>query len=855
MLKVSPLTSGSESQKFLSATDFTKTTWLVSDLRTKLELQKYIIQKHGYFENSMVLRASEFWSLLLRRAYPNYKILSVPYIKAFIRNHCDRPGAEEILFPLMNEFSSVFCHETGIELLQEWLQEYPSAKARLADWLDIAHQLFSTLLEKRQLSPRWVAPWLSNQEIDFRKVWQQSLVADLGAEILRSEAELLSQIAKTCDLQILEPVTLLESRFFYVKKPFQILRESKPFTDLSWAQASAKDVEKNVFRYASPVAEVQHAAHWARAWIEAGIAPEKILISAPQIESYWPLIEPLFRIEGLPVSKDLCASLESLPDLQRWFARMRVALKNFEFSDLQTSLYSPQNMPTDRFESFQALFSRILDAEDLQRDKKIRQAFEDPQFPEGPLTVHEYLGKALRYWPLDANVDSLQGPLKKLLEENLESLPLTFKNWTYLIEQLTNKMEMPILRGQQSGVRIENLASAPGHLFTHRIYLGLVENAFRKQETHMFTPSETEHLDLDTGFQLNHPEQSSLLYDLYFQAQSGSTTDHFLYALADVQGAVQTPHAFCVELEETKGLQAQIQIPPPGVFDHQLANSSVYEEVLQSEALLPNSPRALSASGVENYWKCPFRFLAAQIFRLQDLADLDMDPDPRSSGTFAHWLFRELATEPRRFDWTDETVGHLVDKIFEEHFPKQQQLWQPFRERWVRLGKKFIQFESESILPLIKSTRGTEIEFKAEIHGRSWKGTIDRVDELKDGSLRVLDYKASEKSYSIKSWQKNQHFQLAFYSWLLKKGLINGFPAGQELSASYYVYKNFRLHPTDSGAESREYLEQHIQWAEGEVSNFVEKLNSGLYPAKPKEVKTCESCNWRTLCRAPHLDA
>ena len=226
MLNVSPLTSGSDSQKFLLDTDFNKTTWLVSDLRTKIELQKFIIQQNGYFENSMVLRASEFWSLLLKRTHPNFRVLSVQYIKAFIRNHCDRPGAEEILFPLMNEFSSIFCHDAGPEILQEWLAGYSAAKARLADWIEIAHDLFEILLEKKQLSPRWIAPWLANQDIDFSQIWNQSLVADLGAEILRSEAELLQQIGKSCDILILEPVTPVESRFFYLKKPFEVLRNS-----------------------------------------------------------------------------------------------------------------------------------------------------------------------------------------------------------------------------------------------------------------------------------------------------------------------------------------------------------------------------------------------------------------------------------------------------------------------------------------------------------------------------------------------------------------------------------------------------------------------------------------------------
>ena len=57
-------------------------TWIVSDLKSKQEIQQLALEKNGYFTDDAILRVSDFWRLWLRRFEPTLNIVSSDFIRA-----------------------------------------------------------------------------------------------------------------------------------------------------------------------------------------------------------------------------------------------------------------------------------------------------------------------------------------------------------------------------------------------------------------------------------------------------------------------------------------------------------------------------------------------------------------------------------------------------------------------------------------------------------------------------------------------------------------------------------------------------------------------------------------------------
>ncbi len=85
MLRVLKYKNRHQITDLFSKFDSRKQSWLVSDLRTKLELQSYLLEKQDYYVDESVLRASDLWKLLLKRLDPEIRLVSDAFARASLR--------------------------------------------------------------------------------------------------------------------------------------------------------------------------------------------------------------------------------------------------------------------------------------------------------------------------------------------------------------------------------------------------------------------------------------------------------------------------------------------------------------------------------------------------------------------------------------------------------------------------------------------------------------------------------------------------------------------------------------------------------------------------------------------------
>ncbi|MDG1709120.1 MAG: double-strand break repair protein AddB, partial [Emcibacteraceae bacterium] len=158
-------------------------------------------------------------------------------------------------------------------------------------------------------------------------------------------------------------------------------------------------------------------------------------------------------------------------------------------------------------------------------------------------------------------------------------------------------------------------------------------------------------------------------------------------------------------------------------------------------------PRDLSVTRIELWMKDPYSLYANKILKLRALDELDQDPGAIDKGIMIHEILEDFMS---RFKDTlpsnaeDELIEigrNYFDKAIDR--PTVRAFWWP---RFKQIAKWFI--ETESIRR--KDTRTVLTETKGEINlnlaGGTFKlsATADRIDQLDDGSLSIIDYKTGQ---------------------------------------------------------------------------------------------------------------
>lgn len=172
------------------------------------------------------------------------------------------------------------------------------------------------------------------------------------------------------------------------------------------------------------------------------------------------------------------------------------------------------------------------------------------------------------------------------------------------------------------------------------------------------------------------------------------------------------------------------------------------ETVRPAERPAPNPPilprlKKLSVTEIETLMRSPYDLYAKHVLRLRPLDALGEDPDARERGTIIHAIFARFVSEGH--DIMAETAFARIMAIANEEFAGLDMIGER-RDIWLRrfetAASQFLDFE-----------RGRAARVKnrhAEIRGE-WAlplgdgflitGEADRVDELTDGTLEILDFK------------------------------------------------------------------------------------------------------------------
>ncbi len=305
-----------------------------------------------------------------------------------------------------------------------------------------------------------------------------------------------------------------------------------------------------------------------------------------------------------------------------------------------------------------------------------------------------------------------------------------------------------------------------------------------------------------------------------------------------------------------------------GRFDGVMKNSELLEGIRRKFG----TGYLWSASQINDYGVCPFRFFARHALRLRSVEEPVEGFVPSRLGNAYHKIL-ERTYERLGAIGTDVTIDNaqtcadvaleMAEKTLEElasegeirqgvfwEFDKieikrnvvrllvQEAVWNAERAaRPLAFEEKF-GFEDRN--PLIVESDEGEIRIR---------GAIDRIDQSEEG-LVVIDYKTTRTPIRHSDAMEGRNLQLPIYLMAARH-----LRPDARLSSAYYLHITSRKKGSEipHAEDERLSIDAVIASAEEKIRHYAGQVRSGQFPVRPNDNRCYTNCEYECMCRIGSL--
>ncbi|MGH9907936.1 MAG: PD-(D/E)XK nuclease family protein, partial [Pyrinomonadaceae bacterium] len=307
-----------------------------------------------------------------------------------------------------------------------------------------------------------------------------------------------------------------------------------------------------------------------------------------------------------------------------------------------------------------------------------------------------------------------------------------------------------------------------------------------------------------------------------------------------------------------------------------------------------------SASGLNTFGNCPYRFFAQRVLKLEPRGEAALDLQALDAGKLLHDILRrfferhrrERIDPNRREELTAELLS-IADEVFDQHQrvvpPLNRQIWKLDRAIRKIILEQVLLFELDTqqksedtgLAPArfelaFGETRSTAKDpdsidkplqlRRANLAGEETlkiSGQIDRVDLAEDKTIVAYDYKLS-KGARKEDILEGRSLQIPIYLEALEQLF---FPHQQIAGGGYYTLRG-GTERRNTGMYRREFNDRYLglaaknsmftesEWGlfRAEVTariwDFLDRMRAGTFTVVPSEgYKTCRFCDYSVMCR------
>jgi len=316
------------------------------------------------------------------------------------------------------------------------------------------------------------------------------------------------------------------------------------------------------------------------------------------------------------------------------------------------------------------------------------------------------------------------------------------------------------------------------------------------------------------------------------------------------------------------------------------------EELVKAGAMSVSLPEFFSASRLNDYGKCPFRYWVNHMLSVKPIEEPELKLDTRDLGQAYHKVLEVFyqgiiedniclnCVDSAQIDSRLKKAIETGMKWLEENSNALAQEFWPFQKREMTFRlERFVSKELERMrkdkdgftplqveasfgmdgaAPLVISDQGTTVKLR---------GKIDRIDavgancpqhlpakELMQGPFKVVDYKSSSAAISEKEAQYGRNIQLPVYALACSNVLF----AGEKVDTGNYLSitsgksvgkLDFNKAPKNEGDPKL------LDLTKDKILSFKKGMARGNFSVRPNGNDVCKSCDHNSICRIAELSA
>lgn len=900
-----------EKKKLFSNFDTTTQTWLVSDLESKKLLIDKLLDRGTLIEQEAVLRMSEFWDLLAVREFSDFEVIDSKVCLGLVEDWLKQSSRSSFQKKLSSkdvvtqiEFFLPLIVDTSIRpAFEDWTNTQPIDSSHLFNLLNTATEAFAWLIEKKILISAWIPGLMLSLGRRLSK-WPRDLIFDLGYSVSEVEAQWIKTLS-SFDRPVKVLVPEMKNDLF--RTPHPLRTDSRDGNMLLPIQLE----HINTMRFRTTLEEVKWAVSQIKAWQVSAPKGESLAIVAPDLEPYLPLFQAYLDAEGLDSDYLNLALYQNFYEVQLLLTELKLKIADAEKHDLELSLFknifsdSTEKKTADKdvllsriqvsslkqpveYTDFSKLLSTMLTESDVQRIPKVYDQLQKQKTNQKPISFNQFLILVNNLNNLGSVAHSF---LEKVSSELSPKIRLSPRGWLLVLEQYASRLRSKSGSHPQQ-VSFFSLESLNWLEANKVIVLGMSQNQMIKQLKEPLPRTLLEDLRSSLGVSLGSLRSLQIESLLYMRSQEVTFPAFFCFAEHDLNGTALAPALLWLISDGNAKFEAEanFQNLPKPVLDQWLFNTDLFpfkRPIDPQDHIFKWNPKGalqLSASSIERLARCQFIFAAEKILKLRDEPPLDLEMHPMRLGSLLHQILFELKS--KKVETTDsrslrDFLESLIEKIRLELKVDigSELFFAGQKERILKILDQFFKAEAEWMrsLPGVHFEEG-ELDFDVSLKDLfpdivtqreiRIRGQIDRIDRFNDVNWIVSDYKMQTHSYHHwTSWLKEDaEAQLLLYSMILEKGLtkLEARPVTAALYFDLKTGKRDKGFVLGSGEGLQKLSNRYNKIGEDQKEQLFESLSdlfikinevleSGRLGAQPKDTNHCHTCNWRPLCRAPHL--
>jgi DNA helicase II / ATP-dependent DNA helicase PcrA len=319
---------------------------------------------------------------------------------------------------------------------------------------------------------------------------------------------------------------------------------------------------------------------------------------------------------------------------------------------------------------------------------------------------------------------------------------------------------------------------------------------------------------------------------LFYVAMTRARDSLILYGKEGIGKKDKTPPGFMRELLKDTTLRNVLSQRAPrefqtDLFGHAAPPPEFVSRTAEWLSLPPAFPlNRLSATAVENYEVCPLQFKLEREWRIpRDV------PAAMQYGAAIHRVLRTYFDSVRverpmsEEQLVDLFLADLGQLVIEDAY--QRELYQ---HQGIRQLRDFLLAARRSQAPKVLHT---EEHFELRLGNTSVAGRIDRIDDLGDGKVAIVDYKTGKPRAQEDA---DESLQLSIYAIAAREKW--GYQAER------LVFYNLEENSAVTTARSKLALDA----AQAQVQEVATRIEAGQFDPKPGY--HCRLCPYRNLCPA-----